>query len=62
MLAAARVKGKRARRLVYTEPEEEAEDADEDSFEGDETDLSDYEGIIVEENDPPGHKSGALCV
>lgn len=62
VVVAARVKGRRARQLVYTEEEGEAEgegqDQDEE-LEGDETDLSGYESIVVEENDPPGHKSGA---
>jgi hypothetical protein len=62
VVVAARVKGRRARRLVYTEEEGEAEEEEQDQdeeLEGDETDLSGYESIVVEENDPPGHKSGA---
>ncbi|KAK9842092.1 hypothetical protein WJX81_008104 [Elliptochloris bilobata] len=50
------------RRLVYTEADEnKSKDTEEFSWEGDEVSVGDRNGII-EDNDPPGHKSGYVAI
>ena len=62
VLVGARQKGSRARRLVFAEVEEdEGEDAEDGAVDGDTVSL-DGIGGIMEEDDPPGHKSGELLL
>ena len=61
VLVSARQKGSRTRRLVFAEVGEDEDEDAEDAGDGaaEDTDVSlDGLGGIMEEDDPPGHKSG----